>query len=879
MHFLAVASIALLSAQPFELDWPAIYPNQRPGAYWWWMGSAVDEENLTRQLEMYRDNGMGGVHLIPIYGAKGYEDRYIEYLSPQWMHMLEHTVREAERLGLWVDMTTGTGWNFGGPGLPEDLTNAKVQCQTFEAKGGEPFSATPAEGTLQAWSAYAEDGSVVDLSSFAESDGRLVWDPPEGRWTVYALSQHPSNYEVERAAPGGEGYMLNPFCGAAIQYYLKRFDAAFSGYSGPMPRAMYHDSFEYVNDWAPDLLDEFECRRGYRLQEHLPAVFGKTDPDYAARVRHDLRETVSEMMTENYIGAWAAWAREKGCLTRNQAHGSPGNLLDLYAAASIPETEMFRHDRNPLISKFASSAAHVEGKPLVAAEFGTWMSEHFTGTLAGLKDLVDELFVSGVNQVLYHGACYSPDDAPWPGWLFYASTQMNPRNPIWRDAIAFNTYIARCQSVLQSGGSDADILVYWPIHDLWQQPEGLLQNLTVHRTDWFTQQPIGETARMLWTRGYCFDYASDRQLKVGVARDGRLRMPGGDYRALLVPPAKAIPFDSLERMIEWAQAGVPVLFQGGFPDDVSGWKDLDARRALLADLRTQAGPLATAQDPEQWLDNIGVAREEMADRPGVVFVRRRHGEGHHYFIANRSGQSLRTWVPLGVPAQSAVLLDPLTGQTGVAAVKNAGDRPEVFLDLSPGESVILRTFDRRVVEGPAWPYWTPEGTSIEIPGPWDVEFIEGGPELPPGLTLAQAGTWTGSSPAADVFAGTACYRTHFDLDTETAGAWRLELGRVAESARVRLNGQDLGICFLPPYAVHVPEGTLRKSGNLLEVEATNLAANRIRGLDRDGVQWRIFRDINFVNIDYKPFDASDWPIRESGLLGPVRLLALRTGNE
>jgi hypothetical protein len=52
---------------------------------------------------------------------------------------------------------------------------------------------------------------------------------------------------------------------------------------------------------------------------------------------------------------------------------------------------------------------------------------------------------------------------------------------------------------------------------------------------------------------------------------------------------------------------------------------------------------------------------------------------------------------------------------------------------------------------------------------------------------------------------------------------------------------------------------------------TNLSANRIRDLDRRGVTWKVFHDINFVNIDYQPFDASGWPVRDSGLLSPVTL--------
>jgi hypothetical protein len=78
----------------------------------------------------------------------------------------------------------------------------------------------------------------------------------------------------------------------------------------------------------------------------------------------------------------------------------------------------------------------------------------------------------------------------------------------------------------------------------------------------------------------------------------------------------------------------------------------------------------------------------------------------------------------------------------------------------------------------------------------------------------------------------------------------------------------------PPYSVSV--GKYLKSGrNRLEVEVTNLAANRIADLDRRKVEWKRFHEINFVNRDYKPLDASKWPLRDSGLLGPVRLVPVR----
>lgn len=50
-----------------------------------------------------------------------------------------------------------------------------------------------------------------------------------------------------------------------------------------------------------------------------------------------------------------------------------------------------------------------------------------------MKPEIDQLFLAGINHVIYHGTAYSPADAPWPAWLFYASTHANSRNPLWRE--------------------------------------------------------------------------------------------------------------------------------------------------------------------------------------------------------------------------------------------------------------------------------------------------------------------------------------------------------------------------------------------------------------------------------------------------------------
>ena len=68
---------------------------------------------------------------------------------------------------------------------------------------------------------------------------------------------------------------------------------------------------------------------------------------------------------------------------------------------------------------------------------------------------------------------------------------------------------------------------------------------------------------------------------------------------------------------------------------------------------------------------------------------------------------------------------------------------------------------------------------------------------------------------------------------------------------------------------------LRPGKNVLEVEVTNLPANRISYMDKRGVKWRIFKDINIAALGYKKGDYAGWAPVPSGLLGPVKLIPLK----
>jgi hypothetical protein len=937
-----VASLAS-AANAQAPAWPTITSDMRPWTRWWWQGSAVDSTDLAANLAAYRRVGLGGVEVTPIYGVRGAEKEFIPYLSPRWVEMLEYTLGQAKQLGLGVDMNNGTGWPFGGPNVGDADAAKYAAFKTYTVHGGErlrdtiamiqtplvravsghvditqlrdPIATTP---NLQALAidqvrfpkpmplvalvAYPRSGTPIDLASRLTPNGILDWTAPAGEWTLYAVFQGWHGKQVERAAPGGEGNAIDHFAREPITHYLQRFDSAFAGRSVNGVRAFFNDSYEVDDaqgqgDWTPRLFDEFRARRGYDLHNYLPFLMAAVDSDSARRVLSDYRQTVSDLMLDGFTTTWGAWAHARGATIRNQAHGSPANILDLYTASDIPETE----GTDPTRIRFATSAAHVAGKRLASAEAATWLTEHFVTKLSDVRAALDNYFLNGVNHVVYHGTAYSPPREEWPGRLFYAAVEFNPQNSWWRDFAELNSYVARVQSFMQSGEPDNDVLLYFPIFDRYAQRPRVATALLEH----FDAIPPADSsafrlaADLMIPRGYAYDYVSDRQLASVKVDDAVLVSQGGTrYRTVLVPATHYMPIETMEHLVRLARAGATIAFYRGLPADVAGLHDLAGHRARLraivdelkftpsADGAVKRAPLGrgavlVGDDLGSLLGAAG-ARHEPAAALDLQLTRRRERDGYTYFIVNTSGRTIDGWVPLATTAKSAAVYAAMHAQSGMGRIREAGKGIEVYLQFPASASRIVRTYDHEVSDAP-WPYTETAGAPLTLRGGWLLDFIAGGPNLPAQVRNTPLGSWT-ELPGGDVkkFSGTARYSISFPrpVTPEGATSWRLDLGSVRESARVVFNGTELGTFIGPWWRVEVPE-SLIKDTNTLEVEVSNLMANRVIDLDRRGVLWKKFYNTNFParlpanRGEDGLFTAAKWTPLPSGLIGPVTFTPLR----
>ncbi|HSC39324.1 MAG TPA: hypothetical protein VLD19_15680, partial [Chitinophagaceae bacterium] len=326
------------------------------------------------------------------------------------------------------------------------------------------------------------------------------------------------------------------------------------------------------------------------------------------------------------------------------------------------------------------------------------------------------------------------------------------------------------------------------------------------------------------------------------------------------------------------------------PEDVPGLDELEDRRQKLKDLiaslhftdagngikkcTTGKGQLLLAANVQAALEYKGIGGEALV-KTGLKFIRRQIPGGKYYYLVNHSAKAVDATIPLNLSAAAVLIMDPQSGEYGRAASALSGGKTMVHVQMQPGEALILKATVAGL-QTAAWKYIEKTATPVTLAGEWKLHFTNGGPVLPADRILTVLGSWTNAQDTATAsFSGTGVYSTAFDLTAAMAPDYLLDLGKVCESAHVYVNGKDAGICWSIPFSARV--GRYLKPGkNILTIEVCNLMANRIRYMDQNGIPWRKYHEINFVNINYKPFDASKWDIMPSGLIGPVTLTPLTT---
>ncbi|MBU1378517.1 MAG: hypothetical protein KKE02_15450 [Alphaproteobacteria bacterium] len=767
-------------------------------------------------------------------------------------------------------------------------TGARVQ--SFEAKAGfQPsLGVDPTTTPTAPADAVIDRAKVVDLSARLGQDGRLDWTPPPGRWTVlrfgWSLTGQ-TNGPAEAEATGLEVDKLDPAAVRRyIDAYLGLYAEATGGKLGPDGvSTLLTDSWEAgVQNWTPGLLAEFRRRRGYDPLPFTPALAGRvvTSAEASDRFLWDYRLTLKEMLADNHYGVLAKALHERGMAYYTEAQGDTpralGDGMTMKARSDIPTAEYwyrpFAAGPGQLSLKAdleeAASAAHVYGKPLVAAEALTVAAgtDPWSFSPRMLKPVADEIFARGVNRFLIHDSRLQPLVDAKPGVSLFWFGQFFNRNETWaEEAGAWVSYLARTSYMLQQGRYVADVAYFYG------EDRSLTEQM---RRRLNTDVPPG----------YRYDYINPEALLTLLSvRDGRVVTPSGmSYRVLFLPDhVTRLTGPAAAKVRELVAAGAVVV--GPKPTGALGLGSSDEEIRKIADEVWGPGDppqghafgkgrvyrtLAAALEAEKVAPDVAF-QAVMAD-PDLLALHRRTDDADVYFVSNQKDRAEAVQATFRVQGKAPEIWRAETGAVEAASYRRSGDgATTVPLSLAPHEAVFV--VFRKPATAAEWQAPTPRTDVVAtLEGPWSVSF-EPGRAAPPEATFDQLRSWTDSAdPGVKYFSGGATYRKTVKVQASWFGRAQrvvLDLGEVRELATVSVNGKPVATSWHAPYRVDVTDA-LRKRDNQIEIKVVNLWPNRLIGDKQPGA-----KPVTFAPIS--PYTATS-PLLPSGLLGPVRLLKVTT---
>lgn len=887
-----VAVLAAGSAEPASLQdlrrgFESPPPETRILMRWWWFGPAVTALQLEREIRLMKEGGIGGFEIQPVYPValddpeRGF--RNLSFLSQEFLDAVRHSAETARQLGLRVDITLGSGWPYGGPQIPVTLAAGRLRWERVTVPNGSRRVPVPAIGSGEKLIAAFPEGGGSELTEVREG---AVW-LPEGvpAKEVWFFISSRTGMMVKRPAVGAEGFVLDHYDRRALEHYLKLVGEPLLAAAGK-PFAIFCDSLEvYDSDWTEDFLEEFRKRRGYDLKPHLPALVGETPS--TRKLRQDWGRTLTELLEERFIAPLADWARERGTRLRMQTYGIPPASVSSNAFVDLPEGEGAEW-KSLSASRWASSAGHLYGRPVISSETWTWLhSPAFRATPLDVKAEADRHFLQGINQLIGHGWPYTAEGVEYPGWRFYAAGVFNDKNPWWIVMPDVALYLQRLSFLLRQGRPVADVALYLPVADAW----GDFTPRRVNLIETLRRRIGSSVIAQILESGYALDFVDDRVIEQAARiEQNALRIGDNRYRIVILPGVATIPVATLQRLAEFARTGGLVIATRRLPAEPPGFLAPERERQLVASLVRELfeGPSARGLlVPEE--DQLGsVLRQKL--EPDVAFsppladlgfVHRTTPEAEIYFLANTGNASAKFTARFRSAAGSAEFWDPLSGKAVSLTVRNGA----VELELAPyGSGVVV--FSDKLASGGGVSRSAGRQDLVDLSHGWHVTFGEKGPRI----VMERLRSWT-EDEETRYFSGVATYEREFVLPGDAMGKGRvakLHFGEgtplreqprrygmqawldapVREAAVVFVNGRRAGSVWCPPYEVDVTE-LLRPGKNTLRIQVANLAVNHMAG--------RALPDYRLLNLRYgvrfEPQDMDKIRPEPAGLLGTVRLAA------
>lgn len=712
---------------------------------------------------------------------------------------------------------------------------------------------------------------VVDVTA-NYINGKLSWNAPEGNWKIirYGWSlTGKQNHPAPLEATGLEVDKLDPEAWTRYFHtYLDMYKDASDGLMGQRGvQYVLTDSYEAeCETWTPAMFNEFKTRRGYDLKKWLPVLSGEIigSPQQSDAFLFDWRTTIGELIADNYTLLSKIAKEDYGMLGRyTESHEGGrayvGDGMDLKATAEVPMSAMWvtapwvpiGPDGQPDMSvydaddKESASVAHIYGQNIAAAESMTAPGgggKSYSYHPGNLKYVADRELSNGINRFVIHESAHQPDDVHVPGMSLGGIGQWFNRHDSWAPmADIWADYMSRSCFMLQAGKNVADILYYYGedanITSLFQRSPSI---------------PIG----------YQWDYLNPDGLLHHISYDkGQLVSTGGTaYKVLWMDRnMEVMSMPVLKKIASLVQAGAWI---GGVRPSrpASLNDDVTEFAALVADIWDSGrNNVVETKELADLLKAAGIS-EDVNIPVGFKFLHRTLPGIEIYWVNKPAKDYQTTTLSFRVNGMKPMLWHPDNGLQEEVSYTQHDGRTDVRLNLVPDDAVFVVFSGKAENEfiSPA----VVKKSETPLDGKWTVYFQEkrGAPTSAEFTTL---GSYTDSTDEGiKYFSGIASFTKSFEVQQGEKTV--LDLGRVADLAKVYVNGEYCGAAWKEPYLVDISKA-VKLGSNSLEVKVANVWVNRLIGDEQPGatrIGW----------TDAQGFNGQE-PLLPAGLLGPVKVIS------
>jgi len=544
-------------------------PSEYRSAPLWDWNDKITEEEIDFQLEKFKEGGLGGVFIHPRPGL------ITEYLSEDWNHLYDHTIKKAKELGMkvWIYDENSYPSGFAGGHVPAQMPESYNQGTGLSCEIQKIFKPDTSEYEIvlkQNGLGFKNISRDFKMELGAKGKYYLF------KKTFGDKSYWYGNYPyVDLIHTGVTQKFMDITMKGYEKYNKADFGKTLMGIFTDEPNLEAAMGKNSAFRWTPDLYEEFKKKWGYDLQINLPSLIDEVGN--WKKVRHDYYQTLLEMFLDRWAKPWNTYCEKNGLAWTGHywEHGWPRPTEGMDEAAFYiyhqqPGVDMLGNQMvagtGGVTSQFGNARAVRE--LLSAANQGGHtrrLSETYGGAgweinFKNLKRLVDWEVVLGVNFVNQHLSYFTMKGVR----KFDYPPSFSYHEPWWGDYKMMGDYIGRICLATTVGQQINRTLVLQPNTTAWMYFSRKVKNSMVDTI----QKDFKMFVYKMERNHFEYDLGSEEVLRtIGSVEGANIKVGPCSYNLVVIPKTmENLDNSTFELLKDYLKNGGKIL---SFRNDIS----------------------------------------------------------------------------------------------------------------------------------------------------------------------------------------------------------------------------------------------------------------------------------------------------------------------